>query len=56
MPVFEFSAYVVVKANDAKEARLLAEKATEEVQLANEGCARAVLDDGASTPLDDEDF
>jgi hypothetical protein len=55
-PVYEFHAFVIVRASDGAEAQRLAEKATEEVQLSNPDRARASLDDGSPTELEAEDF
>lgn len=55
-PVYEFHAFVIVRASDGAEAQRIAEKATEEVQLSNPDRARASLDDGSPTELEAEDF
>ena len=55
-PVYEFHAFVVVRASDGAEAQRIAEKATEEVQLSNPDRARVSLDDGSSTELEAEEF
>lgn len=55
-PVYEFHAFVVVRASDGAEAQRMAEKATEEVQLSNPDRARVSLDDGSPVELEAEDF
>jgi hypothetical protein len=55
-PVYEFHAFVVVKATDHAQALRIAEKAIEEVEASNPNCARASLDDGPPVELEDEDF
>lgn len=56
MPVYLFGAFVIVKANDAQEARRLAEEASQDVELTYPERARVSLDDGVAEPLEDEDF
>jgi hypothetical protein len=55
-PIYEFHAFVVVKATDGAQAQRIAEKATEEVELSNPDRARASLDDGSPAELEAEDF
>jgi hypothetical protein len=55
-PIYEFHAFVVVKATDGAQAQPIAEKATEEVQLSNPDRARGSLDDGSPAELEAEDF
>jgi hypothetical protein len=55
-PIYEFHAFVVVKATDRAQALRIAEKATEEVKASNPNRARASLDDGLPAELEAEDF
>jgi hypothetical protein len=55
-PVFEFAAFVLVKADNASQAQRIAEKTTEEVETSNPSRARAALDDGPPVELEEEDF
>jgi hypothetical protein len=55
-PVYEFHAFVIVRASDSAEAQRIAEKATEELQLSNPDRARGSLDDGPPAELEAEDF
>lgn len=55
-PVYEFQAFLIVRAPDGAEAYRIAEKASEEVQLSNPDRARASLDDGPPAELEAEDF
>jgi hypothetical protein len=54
--VYEFHAFVIVRAADPGDAQRIAEKVTEEVELSNPDRARASLDDGSPAELEAEDF
>ena len=55
-PIYEFHAFLIVRASDGAEAQRIAEKAAEDVQLSDPDRARASLDDGPPAELAEEDF
>jgi hypothetical protein len=54
--VYEFHGFLIVRAPDPGEARRIAEKVIEEVELSNPERARASLDDGPPAELEAEEF